>query len=241
MGIEQITGVTVCHNTKAALELAYMSVRRFHPDLNIVIVDGSDRPDPCAAYVQSLASELTTAVVPGYNIGHGRGMCLGIKNVKTPYALIFDSDIVMLKSPVLGMLAMMEEDTYGVGYIEKNTAFDGFEWGAKKTHAVEKIGKMWYLHPMFQLLSVRRYKEFHPYVHHGAPCYLAMLDIHKKGLSEKILKEFPGLGHSSGKGWHWAGIPREHVRHNTRGTRDVRVKKHLSEIEGPWEYNRGQV
>lgn len=239
MGVEKITGVTVCSNTKEALELAYNSVRRFHADLKIIIVDGSDRGDPCAAYVKSLVSSLTTVIVPGYNIGHGRGMHVGIANVETPYALIFDSDIEMLKSPVLEMLAMMEEDTYGVGYIEKNTAFDGFEWGAKKEHKGQ--GMMWYLHPMFQLLSVRRYKEFHPYVHHGAPCYLAMLDIHKRGLSEKILKEFLGLGHSSGKGWHWAGIPREHVRHNTRGTRDVRLKKNLSEIEGPWEYNKGQV
>lgn len=239
MGIEEITGVTVCHNTKEALELAITSVRRFHPDLGIVIIDGSDRPDPCTAYAKSLESFLTSVIVPGYNIGHGRGMCLGIDHVKTPYALIFDSDIEMLKSPILEMLGLMEEDTYGVGYIEKNTAFDGHEWGRKKEHA--KQGMMWYLHPMFQLLNVRRYREFHPYVHHGAPCYLAMLDIHKHGLSQKILKEFPGLGHSSGNGINWAGIPREHVRHNTRGTRDVRMRKHLSEIDGPWEYNRGQV
>ena len=239
MGIEEITGITVCCNTKALFETAYLSVRQFHPDLQIIIIDGSDPGDPCAAYVRGLASSLTTVLQPGYNIGHGRGMCAGIDFAKTKYALIFDSEIEMIKSPVLEMLTMMEEDTFGVGYIEEKTAFDGYEWGVHPHH--KKEGWMRYLHPMFQLINIANYRKFHPYVHHGAPCYLTMLDIHKRGLSAKILKQFPGLGHSSGKGWNWAGIPREHIRHNTRGTRDVRVKKHLPEIEAGWVTNKGQV
>jgi len=239
MDIRNVTGVTVVHNTKAVFELAYTSVRKFHPDMTIVVVDGSDRGDPCAAYVASLASAVTTVVVPGHNIGHGRGMCLGISMVATRYTLIFDSDIEMLKSPIQEMLDMMEDDTFGVGYIEEKTAFDGFEWGVRPQHRIQ--GWMRYLHPFFQLIDVGNYRKYHPYVHHGAPCYLTMFDIHKRGLSAKILKQFPGLGHSSGKGWNWAGIPREHVRHNTRGTRDVRISRHQPEIEGQWETNRGQV
>lgn len=239
MGIEEITAVTVVHNTQAVFAVAFTSMRVHHPDMRIVIVDGSDQHDPCFAYVASLASALTTVVRPGGNIGHGRGMCLGIDHVRTPYALIFDSDIEMLKSPVLAMLAMMEPDTYGVGYIEEKTGFDGYEWGAHRHHAAE--GWMRYLHPFFQLISIRRYREFHPYVHHGAPCYLAMLDIHKRGLAGTVLKQFPGLGHSSGRGWNWAGIPREHVRHNTRGTRDVRIKHRQPEIEGGWVLNNRRL
>ena len=251
MGIKEITGVTVCSNTRAVLETAYLSVRRFHPEMEIIIVDGSDARDPCAAFVRELASAkishdqgeikepgLTRVIQPGRNIGHGRGMCLGIDNVRTPFALIFDSDIEMLKSPVLAMLAMMEEDTYGIGYIEEKTGFDGYEWGSHRHH--KKEGWMRYLHPFFQLLNIANYRKFHPYVHHGAPCYLAMLDIHKRSLSEKILKQFPGLGHSSGKGWNWAGIPREYIRHNTRGTRDERLRKRQPEIEPGWILNNGR-
>ena len=218
-----ITGITVCYNTRDLIERAYNSVRKFHPDMPIVIVDGSDPDDPCASYVKSLVSDITTVVSLGYNIGHGKGMCMGTDHVKTKYALIFDSDIEMLKSPVQAMLEMMEEDTFGVGFISK-TGFDGYDYGVKPHH--KKEGWMPYLHPYFQLININNYRKFHPYVHHGAPCYLTMRDIHIKGLSGKILKEFPGLGHSA----------REYIKHDVRGTRNVRKRNLLPEIEQGWEY-----
>jgi len=233
-----ITGVTVCWNTKDLIECAHNSIRRFHPDMPLIVIDGSDPGDTCAAYVRGLASDKTAVVSLGYNIGHGRGMCMGIEKVKTKYALIFDSDIEMLISPIGAMLTMMEDDTFGVGYIEK-TGFDGFEYGVHPQHAKE--GWMPYLHPYFQLINIENYRKFHPYVHHGAPCYLTMLDIYKKGLSGKIIKEFPGLGHSSGQGHNWKGEPREYIRHDPMGTRGPRKAMGLGEIEGGWVMNKGQV
>ena len=231
-----ITGVVVSCNTKDLVERSYMSVRKFHPDMPIIIVDGSTPNSPCANYVQSLSSEVTTILSPGYNIGHGRGMCLGLEHTKTPYALIFDSDIEMLESPVDGMLAMMEADTFGVGCVEEKSAYDGFEWGSP---GHKNPGEwMRYLHPMFQLVSVANYKKFHPYVHHGAPCYLTMLDIHRRGLSDKILKQFPGLGHTGGSGWNWEPVPAKYIRHDTRGTRDARLGVRLPEIESGWMIKR---
>jgi hypothetical protein len=234
-----ITGITICQNTKGLIERAYNSIRKFHPDMPIIIIDGSDKTDPCATYVRGLASDKTTVISLGYNIGHGRGMCMGIDKTETPYALIFDSDIEMLKSPVEAMFAMMEEDTFGVGYIEEKTAFDGFEWGWPG----HNIPGEWmsYLHPMFQLIDIRNYRKFHPYVHHGAPCYLTMLDIHKRGLSSKILKQFPGMGHSSGKGLNWTGTPREHIRHDPGSTIKERTGQAPRQIEGGWVMNAGLV
>ncbi len=127
---------------------------------------------------------------------------------------------------------MMEEDTFGVGYIEK-TGFDGFDYGVFPHHHQET--GMRYLHPYFQLIQIENYKKFYPYVHHGAPCVLTMLDIYKKGLSNKIIKEFPGLGHSSGQGCSWKSAPREYIKHDPAGTRTLRREKHLPEIEGTWE------
>jgi len=202
-----MTGITVCWNTKGLMERAYNSVRRFHPEMPMIIIDGSDSGNPCASYIKSLASDVTTVISFGYNIGHGRGMCMGIDRIKTKYALIFDSDIEMLKSPVDQMLEMMEEDTFGIGIIVK-TGFDGFNYGLKPQH--KKTGYMLYLHPLFQLINIGNYKKFHPYVRHGAPCYLTMLDIHKKGLSKKILKPFPPL--------------RTFVKHYGRGTRRIRER-----------------
>jgi hypothetical protein len=229
--MKDITGITVSHNTASLIRTAYESIRTFHPDMPIIIIDGSDTGDESQTYVRSLASLLTTVVITGRNIGHGLGMDMAIRMVKTKFALIFDSDIRMIKSPVEQMLALMEPDTYGIGYLEK-TGYDGFEYGAQPHHKSQ--GFMMMLHPYFHLLQVSEYFKFHPYVHHGAPCFLAALDIHRKGLTSKIIKEFPGLGHSSGKGWCWTGEPREYIEHHTAGTRKDRSSKGQSEIEGEW-------
>jgi hypothetical protein len=236
--MQDITGITVSHNTASLLKGAYESVRKFHPEMMIIIVDGSDPEDECRKYVESLESPYTTLALAQGNIGHGLGMDLAIKMVKTKYALIFDSDIVMLKSPLWTMYNMMEPDTYGVGYIEK-TGYDGFEYGAQPHHKGQ--GYMIMLHPFFHLLQVSEYFKFHPYVHHGAPAFLAALDIHKKGLSEKIIKVLPGLGHTHGKGWCWSAVPGEWVLHDTAGTRKDRVKRGKSEIEGRWTYDDSDI
>jgi hypothetical protein len=233
--MKDITGITVCHNTIFLVAAAVESVRKFHPGMPLIIVDGSDEQDPCRAYVRSLASPLTTVFTAQGNIGHGRGMDFAIRKCKTRFALIFDSDIVMIKSPVKQMLEMIEPDTYGVGYLEK-TGLDGFEYGAHSYH--KEQGYMLMLHPFFHLLQISEYYKFHIYVHHGAPCYLTALDIHKKGLDTKIIKQFPGLGHTAGKGWSWVPVPPEWIIHNTAGTRNDRKRKGKSEIEGAWVYEQ---
>jgi len=228
---EIITGVVVVCNTKELFQKAYESVRKFHKDMQIIIIDGSDKEDPCYGYVTCVgeADSKVTVFQVGYNIGHGRGMCVGIYYASTPYVLLFDSDIVMIKSPVEGMLSMMEDDTFGVGYKEK-TGFDGFVYGVHPHHQQEP--GMTYLHPYFLLIQVKNYKKFYPYVHHGAPCFLTMKDIYNKGLSDKILKEFPGLGHTRD------GV-KEFVIHDVAGTRQTRKNVGQSEIEGKWELDRG--
>jgi hypothetical protein len=200
--------------------------------MKLIIIDGSDRNDPCFSYASSLASDITTVGVCGFNIGHGRGMDAGIRMCGTRFALIFDSDIVFLKTPVQTMLDMMEEDTYGVGYVEK-TGFDGYEYGAHPHHKDQ--GFMYMLHPFFHLLQISEYFKFHKYVHHGAPCFKAALDIHNHGLTNKIIKVLPGLGHTHGKGWCWSAVPGEWILHDTAGTRHDRASKGKSEIEGVWE------
>lgn len=234
---KNITGVMVACNTRDFVKRAYESVRAFHPDMRIIIVDGSDVTDPCFKYIETLRGN-NQIVQVGYNIGHGRGMCTGLYYTETPYVLFFDSDIEMLKSPVKEMFSMFEEDTFGVGYIEK-TGFDGFNYGAHAHHLKE--GWMPYLHPFFELVKISNYKKYYPYIHHGAPCLLTMYDIFKRGLSDKVLKEFSGLGHSSGQGFTWKGIPREFIKHDVAGTRTIRKSKGQAEIGGVWELNHGRT
>ena len=212
-----ITGITVCQNTRELVERSYNSIRKFHPEIPIIIIDGSNVNDPCAAYVRGLASDVTIVVSLGYNIGHGRGMCMGIEKAKTPYALMFDSDIEMLKPCLPEMLAMMEEDTFGVGDIDEKSNLNPYVYG---THSPAE-GFVRYLHPYFQLMNIENYKKYYPYVHHGGPCCWTMLDIHNQGLSGKILKQFPAM--------------KEFVKHDFMGTRKTRMAKKLPEIEGKWE------
>lgn len=230
--IETVTGITVSYDAPYLLKNTYESVRKFHPDIKIIVVDGSPVGSPCYKYAESIASELTKVVLCGYNIGHGRGMDMAIRMCETKYALIFDSDIEMIKSPVQQMVNMMEDDTYGVGYLEK-TAYDGFEYGAKPFHKNQNY--MFMLHPFFHLLQVKNYYKFYPYVHHGAPCFKAALDIHMKDLTHKIIKVLPGLGHTGGKGWNWKPVTPLYVIHNTAGTRNDRRRKGKPEIEPGWE------
>ena len=225
--MNEVTGVVVCSNTKELLQRAYESVRSFHPDMKIIIIDGSKATDPCYHYVCSLASEITTVGIYNYNIGHGNGMNAGIHLVRTKFALVFDSDIVMLKSPVEDMLRLMNEDTYGVG------AFDyvddrGF---GKHNHSQEwRDAATKYLHPFFQLINVANYFGFPPYVHHGSPCYKAMNEIKRQGLSDRILIEFPGLSIVNQE-----GEPGGFIVHQAAGTRNDRRRRGLVDIEGRWD------
>lgn len=226
-----ITGVTVVFNTKELIKRAYVSIRKFHPTMRIIIVDGSDTTEKgvaCKKYTKSLEDSFTKVIHVNYNIGHGRGLVLGIQSVQTSFFLTFDSDIEMLKSPLQAMLNMMEDDTYAVGYTEK-TDLGGHDFGARPEHAKE--GSMRYLHPYFSLIQLKEYKKYLPFIHHGAPAVNTCLDIHRRGLSDKVIKEFPGLGHSAGKpinnAGNWKSAPREFIKHDRDGTK--------ISIQGAWD------
>ena len=229
------TAITVSHNTKELLQRAYESVRKFHNFASIIIFDNSDDGDPCREYAQHLPdkdSNVMTLCNRG-NCGHGPAMaCVLDKYCKTPFALMFDTDIEVIKSPVYDMINMMDSDTYGVGYLEP-VDFGGFVYGIRPEES--KRPPIPYLHPFFQVIQVSQYKKYSPYIHHGSPCIKAMLDIWRAGLSWKILKEFPGLGPEVKYGEINWNVPAKYVKHDCAGTRSVRKNKGLPEIEGLWQ------
>lgn len=198
----------------------------------LLIVDGSDRGSDCWAYAESLRGGFTRVDHVGWNIGHGRGMDYGISRVETQWLLIFDSDVVILESPLVQMLAMTDKETYGVGWVYE-VGRDGFDYGTPNRGHTEPIP---YLHPYFMLLSTWQYRRFAPFVHHGAPCYKAMVDIYDRGLSARVLKHFTGLtGHTSGEGINWVGKPSRYVRHDFGGTRSNNKRNGQDEIIGVWQ------
>lgn len=225
---DEVTGVTVCYNTKEILKKAIDSIRSFHPGMKLIIVDGSDKTNDCYKYVCSLPDERTRVFHVDFNIGHGRGLALGISFVDTPFFLTFDSDIEMLKSPLQVMLEMMEDDTYGVGYTEP-TDLGGHDFGVRPDWV--KYGSMKYMHPYFSLIQLKEYKKYNGFIHHGAPAVNTMLQLHRMGIADKVLKEFPGLGHSAGQPIggvaNWKAEPREFIKHDRDGTR--------ISIQGDWD------
>jgi GT2 family glycosyltransferase len=234
-----ITGVTVSWNSIELVKRSIESLRKFHPVMKIIIVDGSPKDSDCKQFVKELPDidENITALLVDRNIGHGLGMNLAVGYVETPFALFFDTDIVVVKSPLQGMLDMMEDDTFGVGYSEI-VAPDGHDYGVLPRHKINHPPKVKYLHPYFQLVQLKEYKKYKPYIHHGAPCISAMWDIHQKGLSDKVLKEFPGLGHTKGRGTSWVPCAGEWVLHDVEhfgGTGRLRQAMGLPHIEGEWD------
>ena len=230
-----VTGISVCWNTLELVERSFGSIRIFHPEMPVFIVDGSDKSNRCYGFTDSLQNECTTVHHTNYNIGHGKGMHFGLRNIKTPFALLFDSDIEMLHSPVQAMLDMMEDDTYGVGYME-HVGEDGFDYGEHLIHKKQKPVR--YMHPYFCLIQVKEYFKYKPFIHHGAPCIPAMLDIHRKNLSSKVLKEFPDLGHTKGQGLSWSACSGKYILHDVSrfgGTGRMRVEAKLPHIDGQWE------
>lgn len=230
-----VTGLTVCWNTKELIQRSVESVHKFHEEINIVIVDGSPESSECYKYLSNLKQDNITVHQVKHNIGHGRGLHYGMERIKTPYVLVFDSDIEMVKSPLVGMLEMMEEDTWGVGYCER-VGLDGHDYGVFPRHLNQSSVK--YMHPYFHLVQREVYYKFPPYIHHGAPSVRTMVAIHRQGLSDRILKEFPGLGHTSGKGMSWEPCEGEYVLHDVvgfGGTGRMRVAKGLPHIDGQWE------
>ena len=160
-----ITGVVVNYNTPDMLKEAIDSIRRFY-DFDIIVIDGSEIPVQTDETVYHFR----------YNIGHGKGMNIGITLADTDKVLLFDTDIVLKKPCIEEMLKMFDEDTYGVG--EVNIAD---KWG---------YGDVPCLHPYFQIISKKWYYKFLPYIHSGAPAILASIDLYKRGESWR-LKNFP--------------------------------------------------
>jgi glycosyltransferase involved in cell wall biosynthesis len=219
-----VTAIAVSYNTRLLVEKSYNSIRKFYPDMPIILVDGSDPGNSTAAYVKTLASPLTTVMSFGHDVNHGPGMNAGINYCQTRYALLFDTDAELLEPCVGDMLAMMEEDTFGVGFVIP-TAFSGFgtwwptPWRKEAWHPntapPTKGGWMPYLHPYFHLIDIQTYRKFPPYEHSGAPCTPTMLAIYRQGLSNKIIKQFKDMVN---------GTPK-FVKHDGGGTcrRDPKV------------------
>jgi hypothetical protein len=227
-----MTGITVIYNTVDLFEVAYNSFRKFYPSMRLIIIDGSERTNACYRYIAGLKHNPNNHCIQlNYNIGHGRGMDYALRRCTTKQALVFDSDIELLQDPLPAMQKLMTPDIYGTGWVYE-IGRDGYDYGTPGFNHEEPIP---YMHPYFMLLNVGQYFNYHRFVHHGAPCYKAMVDLYDKGQSWRVVSCPILTGHTSSEGMNWKGKPNDFVKHDFGGTRMSNKKQGKNEIEGTWE------
>jgi len=184
MKIKDITAVIVSYNQEYLLRDSYRSLRQFYPEMPVVIVDGSPANSDCWKYARYLMNkENTVSECVEYNIGHGKGMNLGIELSQTDYVLLFDSDVIVLKSDGVELMLQnfVNQQVYGVGQIV-STNKSGKNIKSSKD-AVQ------YLHPHFALINKKQYQKYPKFSHHGAPLIKTMIKIQEE--QKSILINFP--------------------------------------------------
>ena len=195
--MDELKAATVHCNTPELLFKALSSIRKFYSvfDLPICVLNNSTN-----RYTKGIKYHLLNVddVYMGGNIGHGPAMDWAIHNLNAEYLLLFDTDIVMKKPCLEKMLAMFDEDTFGVGEVNlENQSVYNIKFGKKKIPI---------LHPYFHIVQTKVYRQYLPYVQNGGPCFLTALDIFSQRKSH-ILKNFP---------------VKDYVDHRHKGTRDVK-------------------
>ena len=227
--MHEVTAVTVVCNTEDLFEQMYRNFRKFHPDMLLIVIDNSDKHSQCREYIAHYASDITKIYQISKNIGHGKGLDFAIRESKTDYVLIMDTDTVILKDPLPEMFALMDDDTYGVGCITQ-IAKDGYDFGVFKHHQIP----IPYLHPFFALIRVSEYAKYKPFAHHGAPWFRAARDMHEKKESYKI-KHFDGLKAFEVGPRGLIAARTDYVFHDFGGTRRKNKSMGRDEIQQGWE------
>ena len=199
-GLNEITGIIVSYNTKQLLKNCIESIRKFYPELKLIIIDGSENTNDCYSYSKSIADKYTKVFNVEYNIGHGKGMKMAIDMCDTKYFVLIDSDTIITKNRIFEVLLKWTQtyNAYGAGKVISTNKQGGNFDGA---------GCIEYLHPYFCLISTEKYKQYKPIIHHGAPMIDCMIDI----IAKEILINVPEIY--------------EYVIHYGRGTRLLNPKE----------------
>lgn len=172
----KITGVVVNYDTPVLLRNAIDSIRKYY-DFEIIVIDNSLEP---------VEIPDTRLIKTGSNIGHGPGMDMGIKLARTPFVLLFDSDILLIEPCIDMMFEKINDNVYAVGklYVRNNKYF-------YEKHRDLFVGDFAYIiDPAFHLLNRDQYYNFAPYISDGSPTVLSYLDIARQN-KQHMLVDFP--------------------------------------------------
>ncbi|HEX9005655.1 MAG TPA: glycosyltransferase [Bacteroidota bacterium] len=192
-----LTVVVINFQTPDLTTGAVRSLRRFYPDVPLLLVDnGSGDESPRALEeLRQLQPEKTELLLNVTNFHHGPAMDQALRLLETPYVLFLDSDCVVERGGFLeAMLGLAAAEPRGYAVGKKIFMNDrGFD-------VEETPGAHPYIRPICMLVHRERYLELPPFERHGAPCLANMRAAAAAGLA---LLHFP---------------VEEYVRHLGRGT-----------------------
>lgn len=98
-----LTAIVKTFERPALLARLVSSIRRFYPELRIIVVDDSREPSPL--------SDVETLILP-FNSGVCAGRNAGLKLVKTPFTLVLDDDYVFYRKTRLAQgLKLINEES----------------------------------------------------------------------------------------------------------------------------------
>lgn len=169
---QQVQGVTVCHNTADLLLNAVCSLRKHH-NIPIIIVNGSDTTaagNDCTrtAYALSAHYKGIQVINVGYNLGHGDGLDLGIRNAQREHVLIFDTDI-LVKQQVLHLFPLQKYYAAGEVVFVNDIGIN-----------VQAGKGIRYVHPYFAMVNRLQYARGARFTTCGAPLLRAMKYVNQR-------------------------------------------------------------
>ncbi len=192
-----VTAVIINFRTPDLLEHAAASVRRYYPDLPLLLIDnGSGDTSPDLMRSLRDGSPATTEVLLNdRNLHHGPAMDQALRHLQTPYVFFLDSDAEILHPGIL------EEMFSAIASIPLHYAVGKkIFMNSRGFDVPESPSATPYIRPICMLIHRARYRELPPFEKHGAPC----------------LRNFAA---ATARSYQLVHVPVEqYIRHKGRGT-----------------------
>ncbi len=204
-----VTAVIINYQTPDLTGRAVASLRRWYPELPLLLVDNGsadDSPSILRALVVSSAG-LTTLICNARNVHHGPAMDQAMRRLSTDEVFFLDSDCVIVRGGILELLREAlhaDERTYAAGKrICMNSR--GFDVApGPQAHP--------YIRPICMLIRRPPYLLLPPFRRHGAPCLENMRAATGAGfllahvpVDDYVVHEGRGTAGRFGYGLGWKG------------------------------------
>lgn len=175
---DRITVVTVNFKTPDLVQDAVESFLTFYPKTPYILIDNGGCLESLSVCIElSRKHKSVTFIANSRNIGHGPALNQGLSLVKTPYALLLDSDTKTEYGGFLEkMLVEFNENVFAVGWLRY----------VNKSGVAHRIGGAGigipYIHPYACLLDVDKFHSLCPFLDTNAPAISLMKKACTEGL-----------------------------------------------------------